>query len=110
MAQFNAAQILEDLKRSARSFSLDKTAFSASPGIYAVFFVSNEFPKSCVDVKPRELLYVGKTESSQVSRDLNTHFADGKTGSSTLRRTLGALLRVELGLKPQSRSESEQSD
>lgn len=43
-------------------------------------------------------LYVGKAEQSLVSRDLRTHFATGKTGQSTLRRSLAALLREELNL------------
>ncbi|MFD7997519.1 GIY-YIG nuclease family protein [Streptomyces mexicanus] len=44
-------------------------------------------------------LYVGKAELSLVGRDLRTHFATGKTGSSTLRRTLSALLREPLELR-----------
>ncbi|MFK4694130.1 GIY-YIG nuclease family protein [Streptomyces pristinaespiralis] len=44
-------------------------------------------------------LYVGKAERSLVGRDLRTHFATGRTGSSTLRRTLAALLREPLGLR-----------
>lgn len=44
-------------------------------------------------------LYVGKAERSLVGRDLRTHFATGKTGSSTLRRTLSALLREPLELR-----------
>lgn len=43
-------------------------------------------------------LYVGKAERSLVGRDLRTHFATGKTGSSTVRRTLAALLREALDL------------
>jgi len=43
-------------------------------------------------------LYVGKAEDSVVSRDVTTHFGDGRTGSSTLRRSLAALLRQRLGL------------
>jgi hypothetical protein len=44
-------------------------------------------------------LYVGKAERSLVGRDLHTHFATGKTGSSILRRTLAALLREPLELR-----------
>jgi len=44
-------------------------------------------------------LYVGKAERSLLGRDLRTHFATGKTGSSTLRRTLSALLREPLELR-----------
>ncbi len=43
-------------------------------------------------------LYVGKAERSLNGRDVGTHFAAGKTGSSTVRRSLAALLLNELGL------------
>lgn len=47
------------------------------------------------DARP---LYVGKAEDSLVARDLKTHFRDGRTGQSPLRRSLAALLRRELRL------------
>lgn len=37
-------------------------------------------------------LYVGKAERSLSGRGLGTHFATGRTGPSTLRRSLAALL------------------
>ena len=43
-------------------------------------------------------LYVGKAEKSLNGRDVGTHFASGKTGSSTVRRSLSALLVDELSL------------
>jgi hypothetical protein len=43
-------------------------------------------------------LYVGKAERSLNGRDVGTHFAAGKTGSSTVRRSLAALLVNELAL------------
>jgi hypothetical protein len=43
-------------------------------------------------------LYVGKSESSLVARDLRQHFGDGRTGSSTLRRSFAALLSDRLDL------------
>jgi hypothetical protein len=49
-------------------------------------------------------LYVGKAEKSLHRRDLKTHFRSGKTGQSTLRRSLAALLRGTLHLKAQPRS------
>jgi hypothetical protein len=44
-------------------------------------------------------LYVGKAETSLVTRDINTHFRAGRTGQSTVRRTFAALLRGTLILK-----------
>ncbi len=43
-------------------------------------------------------LYVGKAEKSLNGRDVGTHFATGKTGSSTVRRSLAALLSNQLEL------------
>ncbi len=44
-------------------------------------------------------LYVGKAEKSLVARDLSTHFGDGRTGSSTVRRSFAALLHDGLDLR-----------
>ena len=49
-------------------------------------------------------LYVGKAERSLNGRDVGTHFATGKTGSSTVRRSLAALLVGELDLVPLPRN------
>ena len=43
-------------------------------------------------------LYVGKSESSLSSRDVTTHFGTGRTGWSTVRRSLAVVLRDELDL------------
>lgn len=43
-------------------------------------------------------LYVGKAEASLASRDVATHFATGKTGGSSPRRSFAALLVDELYL------------
>ncbi|MEI6883798.1 MAG: hypothetical protein WCO02_04880 [Bacteroidota bacterium] len=74
--------------------------FSDEPGIYAFFFTGNDFPLSYYNPQKDEIIYIGKTESSHASRDEKTHFASGKTGSSTIRRSLGALLKNELSLNP----------
>lgn len=50
----------------------------------------------CLDGQP---LYVGKAEKSLNGRDVATHFATGKTGSSTVRRSLAALLVNQLDLQ-----------
>lgn len=44
-------------------------------------------------------LYVGKAEQSLASRDVRTHFGTGRTGSSTLRRSLAALLAKRMRLR-----------
>lgn len=53
------------------------------------------------DARP---LYVGKAERSLASRDVDTHFSTGKTGSSTLRRSLAGLLADVLALEGRPRN------
>lgn len=68
------------------------TIYSKLPGIYAIFFLGDQFPLENFEIPKNRIIYIGKTESSQQSRDANTHFKSGKTGSSTVRKSVGALL------------------
>jgi hypothetical protein len=90
--------------RKARKKFTDYTEFSDKPGIYAFFFDGLAFPLKGYSPVEGEIIYIGKTESSEESRSLRTHFSSGKTGSSTVRRTIGALLRDKLNLIPIPRS------
>src|SRR5208337_2093567 len=65
------------------------------PGVYA-FFLTDPALFSGIDVDPSGLLYVGKTESSL---DVRNHFAHKHSGFSTLRRSVGAILKQEELLK-----------
>lgn len=87
----------------------DIREFSNNPGVYAVGFVGESFPfpLDINIVMNGDIIYIGKTEKSQRSRDAQTHFTNGKTGSSTLRRSLGAILLQELELTPIPRSYTE---
>jgi hypothetical protein len=71
----------------------------SGPGLYAIHGdrpVWLDLGLECAeDGRP---LYVGKTEQAILGRVLGTHFSDGQTGSSSLRRSLAALLRTRLGL------------
>ncbi|GGF33814.1 hypothetical protein GCM10011519_04110 [Marmoricola endophyticus] len=70
-----------------------------APGLYA--FHGDEEAWSILDLRPvfdGQPLYVGKAERSLQSRDVMTHFGTGRTGSSTLRRSLAALLETPLQL------------
>lgn len=72
---------------------------SKAAGLYA--FYGDEQAWSDLDLSPAfddQPLYVGKAEKSLNGRDVGTHFATGKTGSSTVRRSLAALLVTQLGL------------
>lgn len=81
--------------------------FSKEPGIYAIYFHGKSFPISEIKFNPDNPIYIGKTEKSQESRDAKTHFATGKTGSSTVRKTLGSLLREEFNLTSLPRNDSD---
>lgn len=75
------------------------------PGLYAVHGNATVWRQFGLGDLPNDRpLYVGKTETSLVSRDINTHFGRPKpgskqsiTGSSTLRRSLAALLPASHG-------------
>ncbi|MGJ3236295.1 GIY-YIG nuclease family protein [Marivirga sp.] len=98
--------IIKNLKENAAPIIKAKS-FKPSPGVYAFFFKGTKFPISNYSPSKTEIIYLGKTQSSGISRVLNTHFGTGKTGSSTVRRTLGALLREELNLIPIPRNNSD---
>ncbi len=70
-----------------------------APGLYAFYGDGQAWSDlgltSAFDDQP---LYVGKAEMSLNGRDVGTHFATGKTGSSTVRRSLAALLTQQLDL------------
>lgn len=71
-----------------------------APGLYAVYGSAQTWADLRLGLPPDERpLYVGKSESSLHSREVLTHFSDGKTGWSTVRRTFAALLRDSLGLR-----------
>lgn len=70
-----------------------------APGLYA--FYGDDRAWEELRLSPAfedQPLYVGKAERSLNGRDVGTHFAAGKTGSSSVRRSLAALLVDELGL------------
>jgi len=72
-------------------------------GLYAIFGDQHALDELGTG-RHDQPLYVGKAERSLVGRDVRTHFATGKTGSSTVRRTLAALLRDQLSLQAVPRS------
>ena len=98
--------IIKLLKEKEKSF-FETTIYSEKPGIYAFFFIGEKFPHFENVVKKHQIIYIGKTESSQRQRDLNTHFATGKTGNSTVRKSIGALLNIKYKLNPIPRNDSD---
>lgn len=102
----DAHKIIEALKAKEKPYLQTKT-FSQSPGIYAFFFIGDNFPVFDDAVSTNEIIYIGKTESSQEKRDAKTHFTSGKTESSTFRRSIGALLCESENLKPIPRNNND---
>jgi hypothetical protein len=75
------------------------TAVPSTPGLYSFHGGDSVWKQLGLGSPPDDRpLYVGKSESSLAARDVRTHFAAGRTGSSTLRRTLAALLVDRLDL------------
>lgn len=92
-------EIIKFLRREETDF-LQIKSFSKFPGIYAIFFIGDNFPLLGSSVSKHQIIYIGKTESSQEERDAKTHFISGKTGSSTVRKSIGSLLREQENLNP----------
>lgn len=91
-----AASVLLTAQRHSANEALGLVPEAA--GLYAIYgdvAAIDQLAVGNVDAP----LYVGKAERSLVGRDLRTHFATSKTGSSTLRRTVAALLRERLHLQ-----------
>lgn len=86
--------------------------YTNTVGVYAVGFTGEIFPLSSAKdfINEDTIIFIGKTKSGELSRVINTHFTSGRTGSSTLRRSLGAILRDTFKLKPIPRSIIEKSD
>lgn len=75
------------------------------PGLYAVYGTATTWIELGLGEPPdARPLYLGKAEDSLVTRDLKTHFGDGRTGQSTLRRSFASLLRDTLKLRGMPRN------
>lgn len=77
----------------------------AGPGLYSLYAIGPVWRQLGLGDPPDDRpLYVGKSESSLIERDVQTHFATGHTGHSTVRRSLAGLLREQLALPSQPRN------
>lgn len=72
----------------------------AEDGIYIVTYEGNELGFDLWGGQGPKVVYVGISKFNS-----SRHFQSGSTGTSTLRRSLGALLQNRLGLVPVPRSE-----
>jgi hypothetical protein len=98
-------EALHRLSGPTMSIAEAKVDVPARPGLYAVHGTAAVWRElglgEPTDARP---LYVGKAERSLASRDVATHFSTGKTGSSTLRRSLAGLLADQLALEGRPRN------
>jgi hypothetical protein len=77
-----------------------ETWIPASGGLYAIYGSAEVWLALSLGEPPDDRpLYVGKAEDSLFGRDLRTHFGDGRTGQSTVRRSVAALLHDTLQLQ-----------
>jgi len=88
------ARILGELLRSRSP--IDELTIPPSPGVYAVFL------KADVSLHPEvpagDLLYIGMSRNL-AEREYEAHFNSRSTGFSSLRRSIGALLKERLSLR-----------
>ena len=76
--------------------------YPTCPGIYAFMLKENGSLK--VFGSQYQFIYVGIAKESLKKRDLGNHFKTSSTGSSTLRRSIGAVLKEEFGIIAFSRN------
>lgn len=100
-----AAALLTSRRLTAAAAATD---LPNTPGLYAVFAELDAQEQLGLPVCVGELpIYVGKSETSLLKRDGETHFKLGQTGQSILRRSIAALLHDALGLCGQPRNPSD---
>jgi hypothetical protein len=66
-------------------------------GIYGMFLIESSSLKEFG--AGGRLIYIGIAKNSLKDRDFNDHFNTRNSGRSTLRRSIGAILKVDLSLK-----------
>jgi hypothetical protein len=100
------ADALSALRGPAVSVSRIDADQSGNSGLYAVFGSALTWKQLRLGAPPDDRpLYVGKAEKTLAARDVQDHFGAGRrdaqspTGSSTLRRSLAALLAAERGYR-----------
>lgn len=93
-------EALVDLARPGVRADAGAGSVPSRPGLYAIRGPASAWEALGLGVPPDgRPLYVGKAEDSLVARDVKTHFGTGRTGSSTVRRSVGALLAGPLDLR-----------
>jgi hypothetical protein len=94
-----ANALLDHLRDSAAP--IDRVRAPARPGVYA-WFLDEASALPTLPDQGHDPIYVGMS-SNLTQRGDETHFRSGESGFSTLRRSLGALVKEELRLSAQPR-------
>src|SRR5438094_199129 len=104
MQEITLERIIEELEQTRTD--IEGVDAPSSPGVYAIY-VNDPSTLPITGTPKTGLLYIGMS-SDLAYRDFDTHFSSSGTGYSTLRRTLGALLKQHLQLcaVPRGKSES----
>jgi hypothetical protein len=92
-------EILDALR--ANAVPLDDVRAPSAPGVYA-WFLDDARVLPSLPAQGPDPIYVGLSSDLAV-RECTTHFKAGQSGFSTLRRSLGALLKDELHIRAQPR-------
>jgi len=92
--------IIKSIKKTTKSVK-DLNKLPDEQGIYA-FYIDNTTDLGKFG-KPGQLIYVGLSQKNLNSRDTETHLKSRLTGWSTLRRSIGAILKTKLKLTAQKR-------
>ncbi|REC40766.1 GIY-YIG nuclease family protein [Chryseobacterium sp. 5_R23647] len=93
--------IIKSIKGTAKDIN-EHIDYPICPGIYAFMLKENSHLNEFGT--PNRVLYVGIAKDSLKKRDLGNHFNNKSTGRSTLRRSLGAILKKEFNLTAFSRN------
>jgi excinuclease UvrABC nuclease subunit len=86
-------QILDKIESNKSIQQFPKTS-----GIY-VMYAKNNIIFDFITINKGEIIYIGKSESSLSDRKTKQHFSSESTGRSTVRRSLGAILKKEFDIK-----------
>jgi hypothetical protein len=88
-------EIIASIERTKRNLK-NSASLLPKQGIYAFYIdQTNDLGKFGIN---GQLIYVGLAEKSLNSRDTGTHLMSGQTGWSSLRRSIGAILKMKLNL------------
>lgn len=96
-------EIIKSINKTTKSLK-DISNLPKEQGIY-VFYIDNTNDLGKFG-KPGQPIYVGLSEKNLNSRDTETHLKTGQTGWSTLRRSIGAILKAKLKLTAEKRDNS----